>query len=74
VTASASATGVPAGRAGWVRAGRSLEGIQDEIEPISELVAVAVTGLEDVSGGQLGEVGVGRMKGGTAADLPPGLP
>ena len=56
----ASAKSVPSGLAGAAsgRVGRSLEGVEDQVEANLELVAVVVAGLEYVPHSQLGEVGV----------------
>src|SRR5690349_1080033 len=47
---------------------RPFEGVQDEIEARLELVAVLVTGLQHVRGGQLGQVGI-RVSRHRAHDL-----
>lgn len=55
--------------AGAVRqVSRPLEGAEDQVEPDLELLAVAVAGLQDMRGGELGEVGV-RVTGQQPGEL-----
>jgi hypothetical protein len=49
---------VKSASAGGLGHGRSLEGVEDQVEAGVELVALVVAGLQDVPGGELGEVGV----------------